>query len=114
MSTDSISTVEQFYQTVFPWQLNPTPDSTYKFVGVEGFEGNAGGIYDNKGAEANWSIYCMMVEDVDEVCRQVVDEGGLITYPTEVNDDEHGVMKAAQFEDPSGNRFAVVSFTPKS
>jgi predicted enzyme related to lactoylglutathione lyase len=88
------------------------PERHYSFITVPGQEGLAGGIFDNEGKVPNWGLFCIRVEDVADVCRQVVESGGEITYPMEVNEDETGVLKAAQFLDPSGNRFAVSSFAP--
>jgi predicted enzyme related to lactoylglutathione lyase len=112
VSTDEPEKIQNFYATLFGWQYHHMPERQYSFITLPGKDALVGGIFDNEGKVPNWALFCVGVEDVEKVCHQVVELGGTITYPMEVNKDETGTMTAAQFLDPSGNRFAVASFVP--
>lgn len=114
ISTDDRERIESFYGNIFGWTFHHMPQHNYSIINIPGHGDFVGGVYDNKGKEDNWAVFCIEVDinEMEDISRQVVEAGGTITYPVTAEGDADGTTTGAQFLDPSGNRFSIFSFKP--
>ncbi|CAM4295962.1 VOC family protein [Kibdelosporangium persicum] len=114
ISTDDRATIESFYGDIFGWQFMQLPQLNYSFISIPGHGDFQGGVYDNRGEEPNWGIFCIEVDinEMDEICRKAEAAGGTVTYPPTVESAFGEKTTAAQILDPSGNRFGIYAYQP--
>jgi len=89
-----------FYEDLFGWEIASEPsEAGYRMV-----NGDEGGLWDTStmGA-ANWAIFYVHVDDVDETVKRAQSLGANVEIPV----TSGGGIEFAHLTDPQGNRFGV-------
>lgn len=97
---------EAFYSSLFGWKFSPSPGIGDAYRLAAAGEGPGGGVTTAmEGLPANYAIFSIMVDDVDETCAQLTSLGGsVLVGPATV---PNGGPRYANVTDPSGNHFGV-------
>lgn len=105
-SNDAVATAD-FMRTVFGWDL-PTDEQHSYYEQLAGAAENGffgGGIYQNEEEGSSWLVLYITVDDVDSMAEKVEQHGGRIV---QAPFDVEGLGRLCLFEEPSGQRLAII------
>jgi uncharacterized protein len=88
-----------FYGGLFGWQVGEPSAARYRMV-----DEDKGGLWDTAAlGGANWAIFYVQVEDVQQTIDSARELGATVVVPLVDN----GRIEFAHLTDPHGNRFGV-------
>jgi hypothetical protein len=108
IGADDPETVQRFYGTVFGWTFAKQEEENvpYWIVSTPANDSIRGGVFGTGGRMPNYSVFCVVVEDVAATCVSVEAAGGKVLVPAQGGGD--GLI-FAHVTDPSGNHFEIYS-----
>ena len=89
-----------FYEGLFGWQVGePSMPAGYSMV-----NDGKGGLWDTSAmGSANWAIFYVQVDDVQDAIARAEELGASVAIPFVDN----GAIEFAHLTDPMGNRFGI-------
>jgi predicted enzyme related to lactoylglutathione lyase len=110
MTTDAAKS-QQFYTSLFDWQIQSLPSPTHTYHMIVAGPGPVGGIVeDSRVTQPHWMPY-IAVADVDQTAAQAAKLGGKVCMP---GTDIPETGRFAVLSDPQGAYFSVYQGLPSS
>jgi predicted enzyme related to lactoylglutathione lyase len=91
--------LQEFYSSVFGWDIDANNEMAYGMVGVQGGQGIGGGVAASQDGKPMVAVY-IDVPDIDAALTKAESMGGKVVMPAM---PVPGGPTIAQFSDPAGN-----------
>ncbi len=111
LMTKDAKTAQQFYGSLFDWQIDAVPMGEHTYHMITCGPGPIGGIVEEPNIPAaHWMPY-VAVENVDEAAKKVTELGGKVCVPPT---DIPATGRFSVIEDPQGAYLSIYTGNPES
>jgi len=108
--TNDVEGAKAFYREVFGWEMKERELEEGPYTIIKAGDRQVGGIMKMPAQVPHWESY-VTVDDVDEVARKIVENGGrLLVPPTDIP----GTGRFCTFQDPQGAALSAITYEKRS